>query len=151
MGARARDRQQRAGARAGEGRDAGGAAGGARARAGRVRVKWARRGGLWGGGGDAGGPGAGRGVDLPAGTPRSAEGWRCLLQGQEQEPFDRHQPFLPWGPHSCGELNCTAGGPSQQKGDPAPQGSPLDEGILEIKCFTLGKKKKKRKLLVMTH
>lgn len=77
---------------------------------------------VWISQGAAGGGGAG--VGGGEGTPRSAEGWRCLLQGQEHEPFDRHQPFLPWGPHSCGELNCTAGGPSQQKGDPAPQGSP---------------------------
>lgn len=128
MDARARDRQKRAGPRAARGR---------------VQGESGARGHAEGASAGAGGPGASRGVDLQAGAPRSAEGWRCLLQGQEHEPFDRHQPFLPWGPHSCGELNCTAGGPSQQKGDPAPQGSPRDKRILEIKCFTLEKKIKK--------
>lgn len=135
MGARARDRQKRAGARS-RARDAG--------RAARGREQ-----------GDSGSRGHAEGpqriredlgqaeVWLPRrGTPRCAEGWRCLLPGQEQQPFDWPQPFLPWAPHSCGELNCTAGGPSQQKGNPAPQGSPRDKRILYIKCFTVGEKKK---------
>lgn len=103
MDARARDRQKRAGARQRAHARQRGSPGCARPRAGRVRGK----GHAEGASADAGGPGASRGVDLPAGagTPRSAEGWRCLLQGQEQERLlTGISPFSPGGHTAVGNL-----------------------------------------------
>lgn len=114
MGARARDRQQRAGARAGEGRDAGGAAGGARARAGRVRVKWARRGGLWGGGmrevlGQA------EVWISPRALPDLLRGGDVCFRARSRSLLTGISPFSPGGHTAVGNLTVQQGVPPSRR------------------------------------